>query len=295
MKPDYPPILDQLGLGPPISLTGVGGGCIAEAKFARFADGSEVFVKTLAGQRDLFPREAEGLRVLAQANAVRVPKVLAVDTEGLVLERIRSAHKRQDYAETFGRNFARMHEFRGKACGFAHHNYIGANVQRNDPIGGDWNEVSDETGSNWAEFFIERRLRFQADLAAEQGYGSELQELLDRAQPLIEELLNCAIEAPSILHGDLWSGNAIVDEKGEACLIDPAVYFGHREADLAMTRLFGGFEPAFYHAYDEALPLSAGHQERLPIYQLYHIMNHLNLFGGGYFDQSRRILGNYAG
>jgi len=295
MNTDYPPILDQLGLGPPVRLTGVGGGCIAEAKFASFEDGSEVFVKTLAGQRDLFLREAEGLRALAQANAVRVPKVLAVDTRGLVLELIRSAHKRPDYAESFGRNFARMHEFRGKACGFAHDNYIGANVQRNDPVGGPWDEAQDPAGSNWAEFFIERRLRFQADLAAEQGFGSELQELLDRAQPRIEELLNSALEAPSILHGDLWSGNAIVDERGEACLIDPAVYFGHREADLAMTRLFGGFEPDFYQAYDEALPLSPGHQERLPIYQLYHVMNHLNLFGGGYFDQSLRILRTYAG
>jgi len=293
VNPDYPSILDQLGLGPPVSLAGVGGGCIAEAKIARFSDGSEVFVKTLAGQRDLFLREAEGLQALAQARAIRVPEVLAVDAQALVLELIRSAPRRPDYAETFGRNFARMHEFRGKACGFAHDNYIGATAQRNDPIGGSWGVAQDESGSDWTKFFIERRLRFQASLAAERGYGQELQLLLDRAQPRIEELLHSAIEAPSILHGDLWSGNAIVDDHGEACLIDPAVYYGHREADLAMTRLFGGFEPAFYNAYHETLPLAPGHQERLPIYQLYHVMNHLNLFGGGYFDQARRILRTY--
>lgn len=294
MKADYPAILDQLGLGPPASLNAIGGGCIADARVARFSDGSEVFVKTLAGQRDLFLREAEGLKSLAQAGAIRVPLVLAADAHGLVLELIRPAPRRPDYAERFGRNFARLHEFRGRACGFAHDNYIGATVQRNDPVGGSWDEVRDESGAHWTEFFIERRLRFQAGLAAQRGQGRELQRLLDQAESRIEALLNSALEAPSILHGDLWSGNAMVDDRGEACLIDPAVYYGHREADLAMTRLFGGFGPAFYHAYNETLPLAPGHEERLPIYQLYHVMNHFNLFGGGYFDQARRILGAYA-
>jgi len=118
--------------------------------------------------------------------------------------------------------------------------------------------------------------------------------LLDRAEARVHELLDSATEPPVILHGDLWGGNYIVDDHGQACLIDPAVYFGHREADLAMTRLFGGFDRAFYSAYDEALPLLPGHEERLPIYQLYHVLNHYNLFGGGYYDQSRRILMRYA-
>ena len=106
--------------------------------------------------------------------------------------------------------------------------------------------------------------------------------------------MGSAIEVPGILHGDLWGGNYIVDDRGEACLIDPAVYYGHREADLAMTRLFGGFEPSFYEAYAEASPLAAGHEDRLPIYQLYHVLNHLNLFGSGYFEQAKRILQRYA-
>jgi fructosamine-3-kinase len=108
------------------------------------------------------------------------------------------------------------------------------------------------------------------------------------------ELLGAAVETPSLLHGDLWGGNYIVDEFGEACLIDPAVYYGHREADLAMTRLFGGFDDAFYAAYEEAAPLAPGHQERLPIYQLYHVLNHFNLFGGGYHEQGNRILRRYV-
>jgi len=131
-------------------------------------------------------------------------------------------------------------------------------------------------------------------LAARQGDGGELARLLDRAAARIVELLGASPEPPSLLHGDLWGGNYIVDERGEACLVDPAVYYGHREADLAMTRLFGGFDGAFYAAYDESLPLEPGHRERLPIYQLYHVLNHFNLFGGGYHEQARRILQRYA-
>lgn len=290
MITDYPKILDQLGLGPPVALAGVSGGCIADARVARFEDGTEVFVKTHAGYQDMFQREAEGLRALAEAQAIRIPGVLAVDSQALALEMIRPAPRRTGFAESFGVQFALLHQFRGPACGFAQDNYIGATPQRNDPVTGRWQSAQDDTGQDWPEFFIERRLRFQADLAAERGYGHDLKRLLDKAESTLYELLRSAIEPPVILHGDLWSGNVIVDDRGEACLIDPAVYFGHREADLAMTRLFGGFEPAFYRAYDEALPLPPGYRERLPLYQLYHVINHLNLFGGGYGEQARRIL-----
>jgi fructosamine-3-kinase len=132
-------------------------------------------------------------------------------------------------------------------------------------------------------------------LAVSKGHGHDIGHLLDRAEGQIAELLGASIEPPGILHGDLWSGNYLVDDLGEACLIDPAVYYGHREADLAMTRLFGGFDSSFYEAYCEVSPLAAGHRERLPIYQLYHILNHLNLFGGSYYEQSMRILRRYAG
>ena len=117
---------------------------------------------------------------------------------------------------------------------------------------------------------------------------------LDRSEQRFADLLFAAPEPPSILHGDLWGGNYIADESGDPCLIDPAVYFGHREADLAMTRLFGGFETAFYRAYLEEWPLRDGHEEREPMYQLYHLLNHLNLFGSGYYAQCERILRHYA-
>jgi fructosamine-3-kinase len=290
----YPSILDELGRGAPVKLVGIGGGCIADARVATFEDGTRVFVKCAAGAPEMFRREAEGLRALAAAKAIRVPQVLAVDEQALVLEMIRQAPKKRGFAEAFGQNFAMLHRHRGKACGFPHDNFIGSTRQLNQPLDGPWDQAADD-GSTWPEFFMERRLRFQVRLAASGGHGNELEHLLDRAEARIIELLSAAIEVPAILHGDLWSGNFIVDDRGEACLIDPAVYYGHREADLAMTRLFGGFEPAFYNAYAEAWPLAPGHEDRLPIYQLYHILNHLNLFGGGYFGQSKRILQHYAG
>jgi protein-ribulosamine 3-kinase len=278
---------------------GVGGGCIAAAGMATFADGSSVFVKSSrrgqgAPPADMFPCEAEGLETLAAAGAIRVPAVLAVNARTLVLEAIAQAPRKKGFAEDFGRGLARLHAQRGKACGFARDNFIGASRQYNQPIGGCWAEAEDPDGSRWPEFFLQRRLRAQVRLAAGSACGSELAQLLDRAEAAIGDMLSAAREPPGLLHGDLWSGNFIVDERGEACLIDPAVYYGHRETDLAMTRLFGGFEPAFYAAYGEAMPLAPGHQDRLQIYQLYHLLNHLNLFGGSYFGQSRRILQHYA-
>ena len=293
MSDTYPSILDELGRGAPVKLVRVGGGCIADARVATFGNGTKVFVKCAAGAPEMSIREAEGLRALAAARAIRVPEVLAVDEQSLVLEMIRQAPKKRGFAEAFGQNFAMLHHHRGKACGFPHDNFIGSTRQLNQPLDGPWDEAADD-GSTWPEFFMERRLRFQVRLAASGGNGHELEHLLDRAEAHIIELLSAAIEVPAILHGDLWSGNFIVDDRGEACLIDPAVCYGHREADLAMTRLFGGFEPSFYAAYNEVSPLAPGHQDRLAIYKLYHILNHLNLFGSGYFEQSRRILQHYA-
>ena len=298
MGSSYPLILDELGAGPPIGLAGISGGCIADAAIAIFEDGSKVFIKS-AGKLahaapEMFQREAEGLLALAVAGALRVPEVLAISEEALVLELIRQAPKKRGFAEAFGQGLAKLHDYRAKTCGFPQDNFIGSTRQLNAPLHSSWDKAGKDDGSTWPEFFIERRLRFQARLAASSGYGHEFEQLLDRAELRIVELLSSAIEVSSILHGDLWGGNYIVDDRGEACLIDPAVYYGHREADLAMTRLFGGFEPSFYEAYVEASPLAPGHEDRLPIYQLYHVLNHLNLFGGGYFEQARRIMLRYA-
>jgi fructosamine-3-kinase len=292
----YPPVLDRLDRGVPVRLAAVGGGCIAKAQIAEFADGSSVFVKRKAGHPGMFEREAEGLEALAVAGAIRVPRVLAVAPDALVLENIQPAPRRTDFFERFGRAFARLHRHFGPACGFPHDNYIGATPQLNAPLSGDWNAdpgAPAGDGADWPEFFVERRLRFQVNLAVKKGF-EKLEHLLDACAARFEELLDASIEPPSILHGDLWGGNYIVDERGEACLIDPAACFGHREADLAMTHLFGGFEPLFYRAYEDEWPLAPGHGERLPVYQLYHLLNHLNLFGSGYYAQCERILERFA-
>ncbi len=293
MSASYPAILDRLGRGAPVRLERVGGGCIADARIASFADGSSVFVKRHAGLPGMFEREAEGLQALARAGAIRVPEVLAVDRDALVLEHIQQGSAGRAFFEVFGRQFAQMHRHQGPACGFGHDNFIGSTPQKNGPLDGVWQEGGQGDGSDWPEFFIERRLRYQVQLAADNGHGHELARLLDACEARLVELMTSAIEPPCILHGDLWSGNFIVDENGEPCLIDPAAYFGHREADLAMTRVFGGFGPGFYAAYDESFPLEDGHHERSPMYQLYHLLNHLNLFGSGYYAQSERILRNY--
>jgi len=208
----YPTILDELGRGTPVNLVGIGGGCIANSRVATFEDGSKVFVKCAAGAPEMFIREAEGLRALAAAAAIRVPEVLAVDEQTLVLEMIQQAAKKRSFAEAFGQDFALLHSHRGKACGFPHDNFIGSTRQLNLPLDGAWDQAADD-GSTWPVFFMKRRLRFQVRLAMSAGYGHELEHLLDRAEARIHELLSTAIEVPSILHGDLWSGNFIVLHK----------------------------------------------------------------------------------
>ena len=289
MERAYPGILDQLSRGRPVRLESVSGGCIAKAQIATFADGGSVFVKCVAAATDMFEREAEGLEALAAANAIRVPSVLAADRTALVLERIGQGAAGPGFFESFGQKFARLHRHRGAACGFEHDNYIGSTRQVNRPL-----PDAPGDGSDWPGFFLDRRLRFQARLAAKNGHGETLLRLLDACEDRFNELLCDAIEPACILHGDLWGGNFIADEAGEPCLIDPAVYFGHREADLAMTRLFGGFGPAFYAAYEAEYPLAAGQEERLQMYQLYHLLNHLNLFGGGYCGQCKQFLQYYS-
>jgi len=281
---NFPSLLEGLGRGQPVGWTSVGGGCIADSRVATFADGSRVFVKRLEGSPGMFECEATGLRALAKAEALRVPEVLAVGSNALVLELIEAGRKKNGFFERFGRGFAKLHRHSGPCFGFEHDNFIGSTPQENTPL--------EQPG--WAEFFLERRLRFQVKLACRRGFGSELEDLLDRAERCISTMLGASIEPPSLLHGDLWGGNYLVDECGEACLIDPAVYFGHREADLAMTHLFGGFNYAFYEAYEDAWPLAPGHEDRLPVYQLYHMLNHLNLFGDAYYAQCRRILRRFA-
>lgn len=263
----------------------VAGGCIHQAWRVELADGSSRFVKANAAcPADLFEREAEGLAALAAVGALRVPQGAvagaAAGLHFLVMEAIATGPQPPGFFADFGRRFADLHRrSTGERHGFPHDNYLGATPQPNA-----WE-------SDWVELFRRHRLGHQLDLARRSGLAdSDLLRLGDRLLDRLDRWLDVPGEPPCLLHGDLWSGNFLVDEHGAPVLIDPACYYGHREADLAMTRLFGGFAADFYAAYEEAWPLPAGSEERLPVYTLYHLLNHLNLFGGSYREQCLGVL-----
>jgi fructosamine-3-kinase len=272
-------------LGEPVAASrSVGGGCIAAAGVVTMASGRRLFVKHAPGRQAMFLEEANGLRELAQAGAIAVPDVVHAAPTFLVLAHIEPGPRPADFMAVFGRQFAGLHRHSASTFGFHEDNFIGATPQRNTP----------GTGS-WTEFYHEYRLLPQLRLAATNGYATpELTRLMMDLEGKLSDLLAGSEEPPSLLHGDLWGGNYMVDRHGAPCLIDPAVYYGHREADLAMTTLFGGFDSSFYAAYNEAWPLPAGAGRREGVYQLYHILNHLNLFGRGYYGQAISLLRQYV-
>lgn len=267
----------------------VGGGCINDARIAELSDGRRLFVKTnSASLLEMFERETEGLEALAAVGALRVPRDAFAGTAGgqafLVMEAIPLGRKGPAFFERFGRAFAELHRRgRGERFGFAHDNFIGSTPQPNT-----WTD-------DGAEFWRRHRLGHQLELARRGGRSSaELDRLGERLLARLGDHLDLPGEPPCLLHGDLWGGNYLVDDAGDPVLIDPACYYGHREADLAMTQLFGGFDPRFYAAYEEAWPLPPGSGERLEIFKLYHLLNHLNLFGGSYRGSCLQILRRFA-
>ncbi len=267
------------------SVQSLSGGCISDAYKINFASGLTAFLKTNS-ERSMFRKEANGLNELAKAQAIRSPKVILCEDDFILLEFIAQGNRSKTFFKDFGINFAKLHQFKGESFGFYEDNFIGSSVQKNIP---DQNEKD-----NWAEFYFNKRILFQYRLAEKNGYASpELTGGIKMLEEKLEIILKGSEEPPALLHGDLWSGNYIADEYGNACLIDPAVYYGHREADLAMTKLFGGFSEEFYRSYDEYFPLKPGYEYRQNIYKLYHIMNHLNLFGTGYYSRAVELIRSY--
>ncbi len=256
------------------------GGDISEA--FTLSDGTRTFfVKTQPASRlDLFEAEAAGLAELAAANAVRVPHVIchgvAAGQAYLVLESL-SLQPNGDAAR-LGRQLAQQHRASAARFGGPRGNWIGATPQPNA-----WTD-------SWVEFWREQRLGFQLKLAAQNGYGGTLQRDGEVLMARLDGLFAGYRPQPSLLHGDLWGGNHGFLADGVPVIFDPAVYFGDRECDLAMSELFGGFAPDFYAAYREAWPLDAGYAVRRTLYNLYHILNHANMFGGGYVAQAQRML-----
>jgi fructosamine-3-kinase len=264
------------------------GGDINEAYRVAFGDGRAVFVKTNdRADRAMFPAEARGLQWLREARALRVPEVLAVSaadrgTPFLALELLEPSPRVRDFDERLGRGLASLHRAGAACMGLDHDNFIGRLPQSND------------ARATWAEFYRDLRLGRQLEMARKARRTTARMEKGFEALFALLPALVGPEEPPSRLHGDLWGGNLHVDERGEPCLIDPAVYGGHREIDLAMMRLFGGFSARTFAAYEEAYPLAPGHEERVSLYQLYPLMVHVNLFGGSYGASVERAVSEYV-
>jgi fructosamine-3-kinase len=258
----------------------LGGGCINQA--FKLSDGKhDYFVKTNnAACLPMFEAEADGLEEIRATHSLRVPRPVCYGTSGggtwLVLEFLELGG-RGSGAE-MGRQLAQMHRKIATQFGWKRGNTIGSTPQPNL-----WTE-------SWIAFFRDQRLGQQLQLAAQKGYGSELQRKGERLRAGLDAFFSAYQPVPSLLHGDLWGGNAGYTRSGEPVIFDPAVYYGDREADLAMTELFGGFGADFYAAYQEAWPLDAGYGVRRMLYNLYHVLNHAYLFGGGYVGQAQSML-----
>jgi fructosamine-3-kinase len=284
--PDWSAIITQLedaGVRPLPDATPstVSGGDISSAWRLATASG-DLFIKTgPASSAEMFVAEAEGLTELASTGAIRVPEVIAsgqtelsayLGLEWMSFERANAATER-----LFGEQLAALHQTTQNRYGWHRNNTIGLTPQENT-----WRD-------NWLDFFREQRLGFQLRLAADNGYSGELQQ---RGRQLLKRLpvyFDVVQPAASLMHGDLWGGNWGCSG-GQPVIFDPAVYYGDREMDIAMTKLFGGFGADFYAAYESSWPLQDGHQERQHLYQLYHVLNHLNLFGSAYLGHAMRLL-----
>lgn len=258
----------------------VSGGCINQGY--AISDGQRTYFVKLnqASLVDMFEAEALGLRQMLETNSIRVPKPICWGTEGnsayLVLEWLELGRGNTQSWEKMGQQLAAMHQWVGKdAFGWDRNNTIGSTPQINT-----WTAA-------WGEFYVEHRLGYQFGLAKRRGGHFPNQERLLEAIP---ELLADRQPQPSLVHGDLWGGNASCTVEGEPVIFDPAAYYGDREVDIAMTELFGGFPTAFYRGYNEVFPLDPGYERRKPLYNLYHILNHFNLFGGGYESQASGMI-----
>lgn len=275
----------------------VSGGDINRAARVELADGTRVLVKyNASAPSGFFAAEAHGLaelkRGIAQAGArLRVPDVIAHGEAGddipafLALQWLERGEASADFGETFGRALAALHRVRAQQFGFAQDNFIGRLPQRNTPT------------PTWIAFYREQRLLPQIALARHNGLlpaprEKPLMRLIER----LDEWIGASVPAlPSLLHGDLWAGNYLVGDPPALTLIDPAVYYGEREVELAFTELFGGFPRRFYDAYHEAWPLDAGYARRKALYQLYPLLVHLNLFGESYGASVDAVCRKYTG
>ncbi len=263
----------------PTKPTGVAGGCINQSYCLSDRDHAYFVKMNSPSLVSMFEAEAAGLEEIAKTETIRVPKPICFDAYGdnsyLVLEHIKMSNRGD--RELAGRQLAQMHKKIGGGFGWHMDNTIGSTHQPNN------------LSTDWIEFWRERRLGYQLQLATQLGYGGRLVDSGERLLELLPQLITHQPQ-PSLLHGDLWGGNISFDSGGTPVIFDPAVYYGDRETDIAMTELFGGFGDSFYSAYNEIWPLDQGYTRRKALYNLYHILNHLNIFGGGYAGQAQGMI-----
>ncbi|MCE3278911.1 MAG: fructosamine kinase family protein [Bacteroidetes bacterium] len=275
--------------GKPIHISkyeSVSGGSINDAYRIETTNGS-YFLKLNDPDKfpGMFEAEVKGLQLLADNSTLKIPEFIVLnkstETSFLVLEYIEAGSKTSASFREFGRLFADMHSHTNKYFGLDQDNYIGSLKQTNS------------FHSSWSEFFIEERLRKQLKLAFDdRKVNSAMNVLFEKLFKKMDNLFPS--EKPSLLHGDLWSGNFMISKENTPCIFDPAVYYGHREMDIAMTKLFGGFDDSFYRAYNEHFPLENGWKERIDLCNLYPLMVHVNLFGGSYVMEVEMILKRFA-
>lgn len=276
-------IITQLGnaLNTTITVNGessIVGGCINNAIKIN-TDKGLFFVKwNTNAKANMFQTEYNGLKVLKDTNTIRIPNVLCFDDDFLILEFIPPSNPNNAFWEVFGQKLALMHKQTHSKFGLVFDNYIGSLYQDNTQ------------NKNWTEFFIQNRLQAQLSIGNFSG------TLLSDFDKLFQKLPNLfPNEKPALLHGDLWNGNFLAKNGDTPMLIDPAIYYGNREIDIAMSKLFGGFNSDFYFAYNESHPLENGWEDRIQICNLYPLLVHVNLFGGAYINQVKNILSYYVG
>ena len=270
--------LTDSGLGSIADLTAVSGGCIAENFCLTTTKGEQLFLKTVNGSPPaIFQAEADGLDAMRLATNMQIPKVFAVDNDWLLLEYIHPGQPAPDFWLRLAEGLAQMHRHIAPQFGFPQNNFCGTTPQINP-----W-------CADGYSFFGQQRLRYQGELARQQGLLGEGD--VNRLEQIIERLPDWIPEQPaSLIHGDLWSGNIHCNQQGQPVLVDPACHYGWREADIAMTQLFGALPQPFYEHYHRCFPMSEGWQQRLPLYNLYHLLNHLNLFGTAYLTSVQAII-----
>lgn len=260
------------------SVQSIGGGCVGDSYHAVDSNGINYFIKTYR-KRGMVDSELFGLKVLSSIGVIKVPAVIASNEYLLILEYIESGKPQSSFYEIFGHQLAELHNNTNSSFGLSCNTYLGTYKQDN------------KATLSWCDFYVHQRLEPQFQQVLQKGliHHKKVESLLK----VVENTISDTTIRPSLIHGDLWSGNFMIGPNGEPVIFDPAISYSHWELELAMTKLFGGFSPQFYQAYHEIHKKTPGYNEREDMYILYHLLNHLNLFGNSYMHQVNHIINKY--